>query len=70
MQAILVLDSMPINCVDCPLRLAGLEMCGDITSSIQIRPAWCPLVEAPKRIVNPATVQKSWNKCLDMIGVK
>ena len=70
MQGILVLKEMPTGCGNCPLVLAGLDECmTGMTFNVEMRPVWCPLVEAPKRIDNPNSLQIAWNKCLDKIGI-
>ena len=48
MKAILVVDEMPKNCDECPIRLSGEpnEWCWVLRQGlddIETKPSWCPL---------------------------
>ena len=59
MKAILVLNEMPKNCLECPLGKnisIAIETCIQcplgkcaIDTETEIRPDWCPLKEAPQK---------------------
>ena len=67
MKAILVLDEMPKNCLECPLgknMSIAIETCIQcplgkcaIDAETEIRPDWCPLRELP----NPKEQGKAEN---------
>lgn len=54
MKAILVIDDMPKNCDECPIRLSGEpnEWCWLLKhglDDIKTKPEWCPLKPMPQR---------------------
>lgn len=73
-KAILILDEIPGNCLECPLgkdMSIAIETCIQcplgkcaIDTETEIRPDWCPLKEAPQKqtIYSVDTPHHRWAK--------
>ena len=81
MKAILVIDEMPKNCDECPIRFSGEpnEWCWYLKhglDDIKSKPSWCPLKPLPEKRelkeewlneYNRDEFADGWNACLNDI---
>ena len=62
MKAILMLDEMPKECIECPCADYVLNMCRASLSSEEIntsgKPDWCPLIEINDNIAKLVEVAR------------
>ena len=79
MKAVLVLNEMPSNCLDCPceydyMKCKATNYRLDYVNADVERPSWCPLKPMPKRklheyeqVDDEYGYVEGWNACLDEI---
>lgn len=79
MKAILVIDEMPKNCDECPIRFIGEpnEWCWYLKhglDDIKSKPKWCPLKPMPEKKEEgdymedyDSLVAIGWNACIKEI---
>lgn len=78
MKAVLVIDEMPRNCAECPIRFSGEpnEWCWYLRhglDDIKTKPSWCPLKYLPsKELDDDGSTEwdiyyQGWSDCLDEI---